>query len=133
MPWKMPLPGGGTMSFEKQNGLSGILKKFQDGSTNLYQTLRNVQTLYGGLRLDGEEIELSCLFCGKEITPFVDFIVVAEPASDFLSGKEITPFVDEVASIHFDPGTPDTRVTPGEPASVFLVCEECMEEAFNDG
>lgn len=111
MPWKMPLPGGGTMSFEKQNGLIRILKKFQDGSTNLYQTLRNVQTLYGGLRLDGEEIELSCLFCGKEITPFVD----------------------EVASIHFDPGTPDTRVTPGEPATVFLVCEECMEEAFNDG
>lgn len=68
--------------------------------------LKEIDLVGSGLRLDGELVELSCHWCGNPIQPFVD----------------------EVARIDFDPGVPDSRECPGEPAQVFLVCEDCMEK-----
>jgi hypothetical protein len=56
------------------------------------------------LMLDYEKIDMHCFGCGELIIPFEDPDCV----------------------IFFDPGTPDTRVTPGEPASVYLECSKCV-------
>lgn len=92
------------MNFENQNSLRKILKKFEEGFINHYEAVKRVNRLFGGLRLDGEEISLECINCGNEILPFT---------------------YDQEVTLIFDPGIQDTRVTPGEPATVHLICEAC--------
>jgi hypothetical protein len=104
------------MNFENQKSLRKILLKFADGFLNNYQAVKRVNNLFAGLRLDGEEISLECLNCCNEILPFT---------------------LDQEVTLIFDPGVPDSRVTPGEPATVHLICEACRygnteEEAIND-
>lgn len=64
------------------------------------------------LSLDGVEIDMHCLNCGKIIKPFEG---------------------DGLATISFDPGTPETRFEPGEPATVYLVCERCTNQFAREG
>lgn len=58
------------------------------------------------LLIDGEIVDPACFSCGQpqKLDPNRPFVVV------------------------FDTGTPDTRITPGEPPLVFLYCKECAKE-----
>lgn len=76
----------------------------EDG--NQYKAITEIKNVFRGLRLDGDNIELQCYSCGRKIHPFID----------------------EVSKLHFDPGESDCRDYPGEPAQIFLVCEDCMEK-----
>lgn len=85
--------------------LMQILYTFKAGNNSTDTTIREIKRLFKGLRLDTEAIELKCFNCGERVYPFID----------------------EAARIVFDPGFPDGKVSPGEPAAVYLQCEKCME------
>lgn len=61
-----------------------------------------------GITVQGVSIDMTCYMCGNEIIPFE---------------------TDGLAQLCFDPGEPQTRWEPGEPATVYLVCERCIREA----
>lgn len=85
--------------------LLNILYKFRFGKRSASTTIRDIERLFYGLRLDTENIELQCFNCGKEVHPFID----------------------EAAMIIFDPGYDNGRISPGEPAAVYLKCKKCLE------
>jgi len=58
------------------------------------------------VEIEGQGIETQCYSCGDEI--------------HLLEGE---PF-----AVVFDAGTPDDRVTPGEPAGVVLCCHKCLND-----
>lgn len=80
-----------------------ILREYKD-TLDIDKATRAIKKLFDGLCLYGEEIPMECFSCGETIRPFSK---------------------DKKVQLHFDPGTPDTRVSPGEPAAAFLECEEC--------
>ncbi|CAI4043401.1 unnamed protein product [uncultured archaeal virus] len=55
------------------------------------------------LQINGTLVDPECYSCGKtqQLDPDKPFVVI------------------------FDPGVPDTRITPGEPAGVVLYCMKC--------
>lgn len=85
--------------------LLNILYKFKGGKRSASTTIRDIKRLFYGLRLDTENIELQCFNCGKEVHPFID----------------------EAAMIIFDPGYDNGRISPSEPAAVYLKCKKCLE------
>jgi hypothetical protein len=58
------------------------------------------------LEIDGYPIDTQCYNCGDEIRLFED-----------------EPF-----AVLFDPGEPQTRNYPGEPAAIFLYCHKCATQ-----
>ncbi len=83
--------------------LREILLEYRD-TLDIGKATRAIKKVFDGLCLYGEEIPLQCFNCGDDIRPFSK---------------------DKTVKLHFDPGTPDTRVTPGEPATAYLECEKC--------
>jgi hypothetical protein len=80
-----------------------ILQEYHD-TLDIGRATRAIKNLFQGLSLYGEDIPLECYNCGEDIRPFSK---------------------DKTVKLHFDPGTQDTRVTPGEPAAAYLECEKC--------
>jgi len=92
------------MNVEDKN-IHRILREYKD-TLDIKKATRAIKNLFSGLCLYGEDIPLQCYNCGETIRPFS---------------------TDNVVQIHFDQGTHDTKVTQGEPASVFLECEKCTD------
>lgn len=80
-----------------------ILREYKD-TLDIDKATRAIKKVFQGLCLYGENIPLQCFSCGETIRPFSK---------------------DQKVQLHFDPGTPDTRISPGEPAAAYLECEEC--------
>ena len=80
-----------------------ILQEYHD-TLDVARATRAIKNLFQGLSLYGENIPLQCYSCGEDIRPFSK---------------------DKTVKLHFDPGTQDTRVAPGEPAAAYLECEKC--------
>ncbi len=55
--------------------------------------------------IDGAKVDMMCFNCGRGIKSYFDF-----------------PFL-----LEFDEGEPSSRVSPGEPGFVFLICNDCID------
>jgi len=88
---------------QEDRNIRRILREYRD-TLDIDKATRAIKKVFQGLCLYGEDIPLECFSCGEAIRPFSK---------------------DKIIKLHFDPGTSDTRVTPGEPAAAYLECEKC--------
>lgn len=68
------------------------------------------------MKLTEQEIEglMQCYNCGEDI-------------NEIINGCH-GDFREPIAEIFFEPGYPDTRLEPGEPDAIYIICRRCKKE-----